>query len=613
MSDTECECYSCQETITNAIKCQSVECDRLICAPCLLKALNINQHLGIRCPHCKVQWDFPYLAYSLGSDFAKDYIKLFENSCFNVQKSKLPSSQSVAMSLLHCASVHDTLQTRKNELKTIRQQCDTCIEQIATVQDSLSSELRFDENTDITRVIGKIPDSVVDIISKPIETSATTSHNIDIYFNLLDTFIESTNQQSQQSQNDVKNLIRPCPQVTCRGYLDINYSCGICGIQICKDCAAPLNSDNPGTASGTVPENSGAPDHSSSSAAPQAAGAQVTGAHVCNPDELLTQKFITTETRPCPNIKCTAPCFRVSGCDQVWCWNCHTAWDWEGRTIIDQNNVRIDAQDYRDWKEQQDLNNPHLQLIGNINNFIRYSTFTTAVNTISSWLQLYKKLLNRRPHEFTEQAMNNLQTKLRIRYLLGEEISKSYAASQNIGSSLDDKVFKRKCSELQSKYDFYQCLNENIEHYKIELGNLISKTFNILNAMNRDNIYELDSVILKICKDFKCLAIETNLIIYERMVFYSSYFNLPFIDYNNPNPYIDEGFTKYDEWFSRPDIQKYHKNRQNRVASVTRLSKRQMTLKDFNFSETSENISSSNHDIAGSQEAIFQPAQVPAN
>jgi hypothetical protein len=175
MSSTEYECYSCQETITNPIKCQSSECDRLICAPCLMNALNINQHLGVHCPHCKESWDFPYLAYSLGSNFTKDYIKLFEDSCFNVQKSKLPSSQNVAMSLLHCASVHDTLRTRKDELKTIRQTVDTCIEQISTVQDSLSSELGFDENIDITRVIGKIPDSVVEIISKPIETSATTS------------------------------------------------------------------------------------------------------------------------------------------------------------------------------------------------------------------------------------------------------------------------------------------------------------------------------------------------------------------------------------------------------------------------------------------------------
>ncbi len=54
--------------------------------------------------------------------------------------------------------------------------------------------------------------------------------------------------------------------------------------------------------------------------------------HRCNPDDVETIKMLKKNTKNCP--KCSVNIFKSDGCNQMFCTNCHTAFDWDSLKII---------------------------------------------------------------------------------------------------------------------------------------------------------------------------------------------------------------------------------------------------------------------------------------
>ena len=53
--------------------------------------------------------------------------------------------------------------------------------------------------------------------------------------------------------------------------------------------------------------------------------------HVCNEDMVKSAELIKQETKPCPS--CGTRISKISGCNQMWCTNCHVAFSWNTGTI----------------------------------------------------------------------------------------------------------------------------------------------------------------------------------------------------------------------------------------------------------------------------------------
>lgn len=99
------------------------------------------------------------------------------------------------------------------------------------------------------------------------------------------------------------SVVGPCPADGCRGYLLGDGTCGTCGGRACVDCVAPLPAD------GDAPP------------------------HACDPEARASVRAIREDSRPCPG--CRAYIFRISGCDQMWCTACNTAFHWgSGERIV---------------------------------------------------------------------------------------------------------------------------------------------------------------------------------------------------------------------------------------------------------------------------------------
>ena len=116
-------------------------------------------------------------------------------------------------------------------------------------------------------------------------------------------------------------FIRNCPDQECRGFLSTQWKCGICEKWACNMCheIKGLTRDAP---------------------------------HECNPETVATVSLLANDTKPCPN--CRTGIFKINGCDQMWCTQCHTAFNW--RTGRIESNVHNPH--YFEWLRRNGNNVP---------------------------------------------------------------------------------------------------------------------------------------------------------------------------------------------------------------------------------------------------------------
>jgi len=88
-----------------------------------------------------------------------------------------------------------------------------------------------------------------------------------------------------------KKFIRKCPTEECKGFMNEDWFCGLCDRHFCEQCNEEICED-----------------------------------HICDPDAAKTMKLLKKDTKPCP--KCGTMIQKLSGCRQMWCPECHTAFDW---------------------------------------------------------------------------------------------------------------------------------------------------------------------------------------------------------------------------------------------------------------------------------------------
>jgi hypothetical protein len=96
-----------------------------------------------------------------------------------------------------------------------------------------------------------------------------------------------------------RQFVRACPADNCKGFLSTQWKCGLCSVNVCSKCHDIKTGDDED--------------------------------HTCDPDAIATAELLGKDSKPCP--KCAALIFKVDGCDQMWCTQCHTAFSWRtGKT-----------------------------------------------------------------------------------------------------------------------------------------------------------------------------------------------------------------------------------------------------------------------------------------
>jgi len=96
-------------------------------------------------------------------------------------------------------------------------------------------------------------------------------------------------------ETEKRQFVRACPATECKGFLSTAWKCGLCDNWTCPECH-------------------------------EIKGAEREAPHLCDPNSVATAQLLARDSRNCP--KCAASIFKIDGCDQMWCTQCHTAFSW---------------------------------------------------------------------------------------------------------------------------------------------------------------------------------------------------------------------------------------------------------------------------------------------
>ena len=102
--------------------------------------------------------------------------------------------------------------------------------------------------------------------------------------------------QRRDKESSVRSkFIMGCPNTDCRGFLNSSYKCELCNQFTCSQCLCIK-------------------------------GPSLNSTHECNSSDLASAQYIKSNSKSCPS--CGERISKISGCDQMWCTSCKTAFSW---------------------------------------------------------------------------------------------------------------------------------------------------------------------------------------------------------------------------------------------------------------------------------------------
>jgi hypothetical protein len=241
-----------------------------------------------------------------------------------------------------------------------------------------------------------------------------------------------------ETKLDKREFKKACPKEGCRGFLSTQWKCGLCDTKVCSKCFAIKNPDEE---------------------------------HECNEDDVKSAEAIKKETRNCPT--CGTSIYKIMGCDQMWCVQCHTAFSW--KTGLKLNGV-IHNPHFFQWQAEgateAPVNLPGVEMCGGLPNWFHYKnnlrTFINNKFTPGNSKEIkyyYDKFVNiyRSCSHFANWELDKLRRKcnevnnnltLRVKYMAGE---------------ICEDVFKRTIITRDRKYNKSRAILEVYELINIIL------------------------------------------------------------------------------------------------------------------------------------------------
>jgi hypothetical protein len=203
---------------------------------------------------------------------------------------------------------------------------------------------------------------------------------------------------AQIMKKERREFVRRCPVDECQGFLSTAWKCGLCKTWTCPECHEPK-------------------------------GLEKDAEHTCKPENVETAKLLAKDTKPCP--KCAVPITRISGCNQMFCTACHTAFNWQ-TLKIDKGNIHNPHY----FEMMEALGNNHLQapmadpcghqvipLVTAINAFLKpYGLVANKIGDVDlvryiAWITHQNEV--ERARYRTDRVQDNLDLRIKFMYPQG--------------------------------------------------------------------------------------------------------------------------------------------------------------------------------------------------
>ena len=282
------ECSICCEEFSflKRVKKECPYCNFASCQICIQKYL-IGSTLDPHCMNCHKAWDQEIIESHFSKPFRNvDYKKHRENILYDREKSLLPETQPYVQ-LLKDINVY------KDKNNDIDNQIIQMNSKVVELRNAFVTCRRNDyKNTEDSEKYREEMRRVYRDISK---IKLERMENNRAIWGLR--YAYRNNETRPTPTADVRRIFTiGCPINGCKGFVNgKDWNCGICRYYVCKVCHEPI-------------------------------GEEKNTAHTCRDENIETAKMIKKEARSCPG--CSTLIYRINGCSQMWCTQCHTAFDW---------------------------------------------------------------------------------------------------------------------------------------------------------------------------------------------------------------------------------------------------------------------------------------------
>ena len=301
----------------------------------------------------------------------------------------------------------------------------------------------------------KIPDTMPRVEQHK-EIKEIESRGMDISFKINELFNEIKKLKNERyvgsarvhtlkntSPTKAREFKHHCPVNECKGFLSKQWKCAVCSTWACSKCH-------------------------------QIVGEHPNTPHDCKQADIESVEIIKKSTKPCPT--CHIPIQKSVGCDQMWCTQCHVAFDWKTGAI--QNGV-IHNPHFFEAKRQGMLRAPGDQVCGGLPNYWHWDEVSKVImSALPSIMNPKKKLPlttrdKRQIFEYAESAITyrvageNVDTIRRLReQLLQNNVAKldEIRISYIIGS-IDEKKYKSLLTANETSREKRQAILDVLEIY----------------------------------------------------------------------------------------------------------------------------------------------------
>ena len=197
----------------------------------------------------------------------------------------------------------------------------------------ISKEYRdYRENILYEKELGFLP-ATQPLVEKQIQIETLESEMANLETEKYE-ILKNLNEQIRNKQRDINVLkekttekrryVRKCPKNDCHGFLSTQLKCELCSSWVCSQCR-------------------------------EIKGNQQDSPHTCDPQILESVQFLNNDTKPCPN--CSALIYKIEGCSQMFCTECHVAFNWNTLRI---ENGAIHNPHYFEWQRQRNNGNANI-------------------------------------------------------------------------------------------------------------------------------------------------------------------------------------------------------------------------------------------------------------
>lgn len=316
---TQIDCGICLEPFNNKARkriCCAYCSDKggMYCKSCIERYLLEDTSSEPRCPNieCRLGWSDDFLSDNMTKMYLlNDYKKHREKILLDIERARLPETQEDAARYRESKLFIAPIQKQLVDLKTQMQQ----LPQVIAFNEA---EKLFYGRRVFTKQEERDQTYNALVLATTAYREAIKPFNVQINRVCTQEYFRNqriVNQHGRipvargaapQGPKSTWTFVMKCPS-TCEGFVGIDWKCGLCKLEVCKDCREPMP-------------------------------------HECDPDKVLTARALQKEAKPCP--KCAAQISKIDGCDQMWCTQCQTAFSW--RTGEIETN-RVHNPHYFEW------------------------------------------------------------------------------------------------------------------------------------------------------------------------------------------------------------------------------------------------------------------------